>query len=936
MARRTLPRYAQRGAQSHQATHGFSEKERQEAWDAIQVMRTMMPQMRHFARSVTGNPKMDVDITHDTPHSTRNKIFIRPPLALGKKQAHYRSDCQRRGPDGKQLCKACQVREVIDFFLYHEINHVVFESHTAINDDDVQLAFAYLNEWHPASACKHGADIRMAIAQTHDVQVIGIANVLNMYLSYIVNALEDARVNEQMFRQRPGLRAVFSRNIERVMTEGIEITSTDNATWDAAPKDMQFIIGLYLIAAGEPINGRLHEGVIEALNDDTIRHLTEAVVGSTSVHDVFRLSLEIFRYAQTIGFCVVEVCKADEATSEESDPGDPGTGSADDGDSGDGSEHSGADDADSHDDSGSQSSSDSTQQQPVSPGSAAGETDGGTGDSKEEGELDDDQRQPGMGGSPGSESPQPEESEGESSDLSGDGESSDSDDTSGSEDDGQDDPLSETSSDETERTGSEGAGQKPGDDGGSTDGLEPQQDDDLRPPVRSGGSGEGSDSGSVQSESNDDDSGDDADGDASQSSPAARRGGEDPDGLEDSTEQPEAEDDLTDPADVWNDGQADQEGGHAPEHGVDYGDALDGLGETLADDLARMVSRFLMHGVDGQQGMLDDMADGDIAEMVGIEEEGELDSSTREVIRVANQQVQFFDAASREVAGVEIPTFPEKKLNWTVDYAEQEFRKTGNEIHLQFKPDEGLIGKATTQLRVALDENRKARYVPNLKSGRINTRALGRRAPVGDDRIFSKKQKPKDRDYSVLIGLDGSGSTDSFDRNAKIKRMAYAQADMLSRLGIPFAIYTHTATRAPLANLSSFYENGNYYLYILPIKEVNEPWNDLTKMRLACMGPMAENLDGHTLEFYRKELMRRQATDRILIYVTDGQMPASNYDEELEVLEREIETCNKQNVHLLGVGINTDSPKNYGMDTVRVDSDQDILKVIEQLARRLK
>jgi hypothetical protein len=64
-------------------------------------------------------------------------------------------------------------------------------------------------------------------------------------------------------------------------------------------------------------------------------------------------------------------------------------------------------------------------------------------------------------------------------------------------------------------------------------------------------------------------------------------------------------------------------------------------------------------------------------------------------------------------------------------------------------------------------------------------------------------------------------------------------------------------------------------------------------------------------------------------------MPAANKDEEQDILEEEIKLCQQRGITLLGVGINTDSPKAYGMDTVRIDSDEDIIKVVEQLDRRL-
>lgn len=124
-------------------------------------------------------------------------------------------------------------------------------------------------------------------------------------------------------------------------------------------------------------------------------------------------------------------------------------------------------------------------------------------------------------------------------------------------------------------------------------------------------------------------------------------------------------------------------------------------------------------------------------------------------------------------------------------------------------------------------------------------------------------------------------------------------------------------------------------LDIYIIKEHNQPWNDEVKIALREIGPDNCNLDGHTLEYYRKYIERRPETDKIILYYTDGKMPAENHDEELVILQREIKVCKRKNITLLGVGIRTDSPVRHGLDTVQVDTDEDIVKVVRHLEKRL-
>lgn len=122
---------------------------------------------------------------------------------------------------------------------------------------------------------------------------------------------------------------------------------------------------------------------------------------------------------------------------------------------------------------------------------------------------------------------------------------------------------------------------------------------------------------------------------------------------------------------------------------------------------------------------------------------------------------------------------------------------------------------------------------------------------------------------------------------------------------------------------------------ITTVKGWRDRWDTKTKKLMASIGPVSGNLDGHTMQFYRKQLDVVQATDKILIYFTDGAMPASNYDEELEVLQEEIEVCKKRRYTLLGVGIRTNSPEEHGLETVEVDGARDVGKVVDLLQKKI-
>jgi len=178
---------------------------------------------------------------------------------------------------------------------------------------------------------------------------------------------------------------------------------------------------------------------------------------------------------------------------------------------------------------------------------------------------------------------------------------------------------------------------------------------------------------------------------------------------------------------------------------------------------------------------------------------------------------------------------------------------------------------------------------------------------------------------------------DSGDRMRKIKRMVFMQAELMHGLGIPFEIFAYSGGRSTTGQFTNAHGVARDVVYIQQVKEMNETWSTTPKSKLAGLEPVGANLDGHTMEYARKRLQKyaTNTTDPILVYFTDGDMPMENYVEEREILERETELMRRIGITALGVGLHTDSPSKYGLETVQVDSDADIVLVVEQLERAL-
>lgn len=249
----------------------------------------------------------------------------------------------------------------------------------------------------------------------------------------------------------------------------------------------------------------------------------------------------------------------------------------------------------------------------------------------------------------------------------------------------------------------------------------------------------------------------------------------------------------------------------------------------------------------------------------------------------------------------------------------------------KFEPiafDPGLVSGETARLRTVFAINRKRRLSGSLTSGpKLDVPHLHR---IGqeDFRIFGRNDRPDRRDWFVLIGLDDSGSTLTNGAAKVIREMGLGIGEMLTGVGVKFAMYAHSGR---------FNKKAQIVVTHKVIKDPDEPWTTETKDRLQTVGREdVGNLDGHSLEQYRKVIEVRRETDKMLLYVTDGAMPMMNYNEELEVLQREMLILKRQRVNLFGVGYKTDSPKQHGMDTVVVESGQDLPGLISGLRSRLE
>jgi hypothetical protein len=1051
---------------------GLTDEERAErARLAVKNFRAMQASLTGFARALTGNKKVRVELDTGTPRTDGERIFFRPPLALGVPGKHDRMLCEKRGDNSVLLCEACRVREEVLAPIYHEISHIAFDSFApTLEQHKISLAQRAIDEWGTKYSAKIKERIDSLPARMKN-DYMTMAGLISPFLPMLLNALEDARVNASMFRARPGVKVMMKSHVYGLLEDGVENEDGSTVMWRDQPLNAQVIAGCFVIGAGYDIeSGWFHPDVADALLDDQLDDLCVRAGMARRAADVYEISFQVLARLRELGFC-----KNPEMDPEEEEE-EPDAEPDDDGDSGDPDPESDPDsDADDAEDEGTDGSEGGDEAPAEEEGDKAGgegeeapaeEPEAGAGsdgdeevdhapeDSEAGGSAgsevgDDDDLDAGEDGSGQSEQAEPEGSMDSEEEGVGGGESepsTDGDDAGAERPDSGDEELAdgeqsgtdhessdvdgpddgEVDSDEADE--SEGGGTNAGGEGeaGPADGD--GEGDDSEDGAGQGDHGESSDLRPDERAEDFDEEGprpegepgevrDERSSDGPESPDASAEEGVQPEaldghgvdddpeledqadkgGVSDSDPVPSRPEDAGESGEGTEDAERDADSAPSGEGGDGDGTEAEPVGNTdsspavgfdwAAEEEGRVdpesdpsgepaeqqpapdteattdpedvdPEAFDMGGDEGQGGVKiepeeerPEFGDPEDVEalMKLIENHTEPPKSLQADIKAADEAIDqaiiqgaYFETPSTEVWGVRIHAEGKPGLNdrghpcdnaWNHERVhEADIDDVEAGIVCDLDVPESIMGKALLHTRRTFDANKTSKYEPNLKSGRVNSRVLGKRAWSGDQRLFGKKRVPGKRDYFVLIGVDVSGSTVGVNL-ALAKRAAMAQAELCQRAGVKFAVYAHTFND----------RHGKPYeipgqpvvLDIYEIKTADEPWDDQRRNRLATIGPDGGNLDGHTLEFYRKRLDEVQATDKIILYYTDGRMPASNYDEELEILQREIRTCKMKGYTLLGVGIRTDSPIRHGLDTVRVDNDENIKDVVAHLEKRL-
>lgn len=966
-----------------------SPKDRDErAQAAVKVFRSMQFALTGYARAITGDKRVRVEIDGGVPRTDGKVIYYRPPIALGDKTPHDRYYCDKRGDDGLQLCPACKVREEVLVNIYHEIAHIAFDSFGEADDAAKAAAIrAAVDQWGGSYAEQINKMFERApVSLTRSYY--GLAQLISPFMPHLLNCLDDARVDSSMFRARKGTRKMLTADTFSLLRDGIPQADGEMKHHSEAPLNSQAALACYLAGAGYVgWEQYLHEKIGQDFKDRELMHMLTKVRTAPAIGDVYALSFGVLARLRELGYFLTpeeqqEQEKPDEpkdkqegntedeaessATPEASPESDesegqaeadassagssnPGQESSTD-DSGEDAEDSEGDDSgeagsdesagaseDADSDSGSPEAGEEPAEEPdggVEPGDQAGE--GAGEDSEPSGDGGDDQ--------PSEPSEGPDAGVGDDSEDSGEapeqpGQGAPSEETPEGDEEGsagmgdgstEGEAVDDADSDEVP----EGSDAGPGPDGESDAGAGPGAGDseaDQSPDGEPDSTEDGSDGGGDPHDG--DQVGEDLAGPGGDAAGEGDRQLDEHNGDREAGEEQVSDEtggdtgepsdaqlgDVDHPADA---GEGADDDGDRPD-GVDVFEsgADQGLGGVEVD--AKPLPEY---GTEQDVAAALEAAHADHGDQQADAGDQQAEQADQAAIVLAIIQGMYFETPSLGVGGVEEHHYGPGVRGWDKARFDSDSLLMFGVI-CDMEIPEGVLGPMLLKTRRIFSDNKTSSYQPNLKSGRINNKVLGRRAWSGDDRLFGKKRIPAKKDYAVQIMVDIS-SSNLGDNLALLKRAVKAQAELLHRAGVEFSVMAHSAS-------GNRFGTGDYVMHLHHIKSFDEPWNDEVQNRWTDIVAVGGNLDGHAMEYARKELLKTTATDKILMYYTDGKMPAANKDEELEVLQRQIKLAKRDGITLMGVGIRTDSPIRHGLDTVEVHDDDDLKKVVEHLGKRL-
>lgn len=266
------------------------------------------------------------------------------------------------------------------------------------------------------------------------------------------------------------------------------------------------------------------------------------------------------------------------------------------------------------------------------------------------------------------------------------------------------------------------------------------------------------------------------------------------------------------------------------------------------------------------------------------------------------------------------------------------------------------VNRSRRRLEQALQSKRDRVWRGGYEDGQLNSRALSR-AMTGASDIFRKRDKADDLDTCILIAIDASSSMNGQEAVIAVQS-CIAICEALEKVGVPVCVASYNTSA-----YNTYYKKTSHPMYRLRRDRyagaphakhlqnarfnaiscfLHKDWSEpLRKARhqiaayeLGFDG--SANADGDSLMMiYRKQLMSRPETKKIMIVMSDGK-PVGDGDENKRLCDVTAFLESQDDMSLIGLGICTPVVQNFYTNHVVVNSlDELSTTAMDQIARIL-
>jgi len=314
------------------------------------------------------------------------------------------------------------------------------------------------------------------------------------------------------------------------------------------------------------------------------------------------------------------------------------------------------------------------------------------------------------------------------------------------------------------------------------------------------------------------------------------------------------------------------------------------------------------------KSQLSEDVDEDVAKVVtqtiDLNRKARLEKSTTSLLKVLEEVYPYIKKWIKEME-------PEKTESlegcYATEYSHEDRKITYEELYSDVKT---LINPLASILCKALTDNLFNRLAGRHRTGRgIDNRVLYK-ARLGLDRIFTRIEEAKAKDYQISLLVDESGSMNGCEKNLNAARAAVLFANALDKIDIPYSLFgfnsgirqykksTERLSGKHHVGFESCYNNSYSSRVFLPNGEYDDENN------------AGYNSDGYAVEQVKLS-MRGVVGKKILIVLTDGQ--PEDYRSHQKDLKESLKEAEKENIKIFGIGIGDDvHAKDYYANSLQV------------------